>query len=160
MSEFTHVDEFGHATMVDVSEKSITQRVAKARATVKTRPDVIDAISSGRLPKGDVLAVARVAGIMAAKKTHELIPLCHPLPIEQIEVNFNIKEDEIELQTNVKSSAKTGVEMEALTAAAVTALTIYDMCKSTDREMSITNIRVIEKDGGKSGHYIFKEENP
>lgn len=153
MSGLTHVDETGNARMVDVGDKPPTRRVAVASGAVHTRPDVIEAIRDGTNKKGDVLAVARVAGIQAAKRTSELIPLCHPLAIDRIAVDLALGSDRIDIAATVASTGKTGVEMEALTAVSVAALTLYDMCKAMDREMTIAHIRLEEKSGGKSGHF-------
>jgi len=141
--------------MVDVSGKSDTDRVAIARARVLMKPQTLEMIASGAAPKGDVFAVARVAGIMAAKKTSELIPLCHNIPLASVEIGLAPGADRasVEIDVTAKSVGKTGVEMEALTAASVAALTIYDMCKAVDREMEIDNVRLVHKAGGKSGEY-------
>jgi cyclic pyranopterin phosphate synthase len=154
MSGLTHVDATGSARMVDVGEKPSTRRVAVASGEVHTRKDVIQAIREGTTKKGDVLAVARVAGIQAAKRTSDLIPLCHPLAIDRVAVDLALGEDRIEITATVATTGRTGVEMEALTAASLTALTIYDMCKAMDREMTIERIRLEEKSGGKSGHFL------
>ena len=151
--EFTHMDSQGRARMVDVGGKAETQRVAVASATLHTREDVVTAVAEQRLAKGDVLAVARVAGIMAAKRCADLIPLCHPLSLDAIEIEFALAADSISVRSVVKCSGKTGVEMEALTAASIAALCIYDMCKSMDRAMRISNVQLEEKSGGKSGVY-------
>jgi cyclic pyranopterin phosphate synthase len=155
MSKLTHLDEHGRARMVDVSEKAVTARQATARGRISMSGDTLAMIAEGRARKGDVLAAARIAGIMAAKKTHELIPLCHPLAITGLTIDFtpDEKSGAIEVEATVKIEGKTGVEMEALTAVSVACLTIYDMCKSADRAMHIGDIRLIEKSGGKSGHY-------
>lgn len=154
MSELTHIDQQGHAHMVDVSGKEISLRTACASASVLTRPDVIARIRNAEMKKGDVLATARIAGIMAAKKTSDLIPLCHPLALSKVTVKFVLHDSgEIEIHTLCRLQGQTGVEMEALTAASVAALTIYDMCKAVDRDMIISNIRLEEKEGGKSGHW-------
>jgi cyclic pyranopterin monophosphate synthase len=155
MAEFTHFDEKGQALMVDVGEKDITVRVAVARGEVRMNPDTLQLIVEGRAKKGDVLGVARLAGIMAAKKTPDLIPLAHPLPITSVKLEFfpDAERSLIEIEATVKVTARTGVEMEALTAASVAALTIYDMCKAVDRAMVISNIRLMEKSGGRSGHF-------
>jgi len=139
--------------MVDITEKPDTQRQAVARGLVRMQPDTLELIKKGRMAKGDVLAVAQLAGIMAAKQTPDLIPLCHPLLIGDVGIEFNIdeKESTVEIMTIVESTGKTGVEMEALTATAIAALTIYDMCKAVDRGMRIENIRLVRKSGGKSG---------
>jgi cyclic pyranopterin phosphate synthase len=150
----SHIDAQGRARMVDVGDKPVTERVAVARATVRMRPETLRLIRGRRVAKGDALAVARVAGIMAAKRTAELIPLCHPLPVEVAAIDFAPRgAGALEIEARVKVSGKTGVEMEALTAVAVAALTIYDMCKAVDRAMTITDIRLIEKRGGRSGTY-------
>jgi len=154
-SRLTHLDEKGQARMVDVSEKNVTSRIATARAIVKMKPDTLRTILSGGIPKGDVFSAARIAGIMAAKRTHELIPLCHPLAITAITLDFTSdqRQSQINIEATVKVDGKTGVEMEALTAAAIAALTVYDMCKAIDREMTIVHIELVEKSGGKSGHF-------
>ena len=150
----THLDERGRAKMVDVSSKSVTARRAKAEGLIRMTPDLLERIFDGDLPKGDVLAVARVAGVLAAKRTSELIPLCHPLPIESLEVTFE-KEGPgvLRVGAEVGVTAKTGAEMEALTAVSVAALTVYDMCKAVDRAIEIDQVHLVEKSGGKSGHY-------
>ena len=155
----THLDETGAATMVDVSEKDITTRVARAGGYIEMLPETLAMILEGTAKKGDVIATARIAGIMAAKRTHELIPLCHPLLISKVAVDFQPDKatNRIYVEALVKISGKTGVEMEALTAVSVTCLTLYDMCKAVDRGMTISAIRVLEKDGGKSGHYKAKD---
>ena len=153
MEELTHMDASGRPRMVDVTGKPDTQREAVAQGLVRMKPATLDLIKEGRLAKGDVLEVAQLAGIMAAKETPRLIPLCHPVLIGDSRVEFNLDEAEntVEITATVKSSGKTGVEMEALTAVAVTALTIYDMCKAVDRGMRIEDIRLVSKSGGKSG---------
>jgi cyclic pyranopterin monophosphate synthase len=152
-SELTHVDAKGRAKMVDVSAKPETARRAVARAEVHLQPSTLSRIIEGRIPKGDVLAVAQIAGIMAAKKTHELIPMCHPLLITGVDVSFKAIEEKsyIEIEAAVKTTGPTGVEMEALTAASVAALTIYDMVKAVERGAKIQNVRLIHKSGGRSG---------
>jgi cyclic pyranopterin phosphate synthase len=153
----THFDEGGSSRMVDVSDKAVTQRMARASARVRMAPDTLRLIRDRQLAKGDVLAVAQLAGIMAAKRTGELIPLCHPLPLESTAVNFDFPDSEtVRIEAVVGVTAKTGVEMEALTAVAVAALTIYDMCKAVDRGMSIEQIWLEEKSGGRSGHFERK----
>ncbi|MFO8101109.1 MAG: cyclic pyranopterin monophosphate synthase MoaC [Dehalococcoidia bacterium] len=149
----THFDPSGQVHMVDVSAKDVTERTAIAKGTVKMKPATLELIEKGEAAKGDVLALAQTAGIMAAKKTPELIPLCHPLRITKVDVEFetNKKSGSVEITATVKASDKTGVEMEALTAVAVSALTIYDMCKAVDREMKIENVRLARKAGGRSG---------
>ena len=151
----THLDESGAARMVDVSEKPATRRMARASACVLMRPETLELIVTGKAAKGDVLATARLAGILAAKKTGELIPLCHPLPLTHCEVNFEIpdSQDRIHIIASAKIAAQTGVEMEALTAVSVAALTIYDMCKAVDRGMAITDVRLLRKSGGRSGDW-------
>ena len=149
----THVRSDGSAHMVDVTAKSETTRTASATATVRTRPDVIDMIFDADLPKGDALPVARVAGIMGAKKTPEIIPLCHPLPLGKITVDFAREEDCVVISSSVKTRGVTGVEMEALTAVTTAALTVYDMIKAVDKHAEITDVKVIAKPGGKSGDW-------
>lgn len=158
MSDFTHLDEQGRVRMVDVSEKPQTFRVARAYGTVNMAAETFDKIKNQNVKKGNVLETARIAGVMAAKKTAELIPMCHPLNITHAVVDFIPDEAAcaIQIEAVVRLTGQTGVEMEALTAVSVAALTIYDMCKSYDRGMRITDIQLMEKDGGKSGHYIRK----
>ena len=158
-NRLTHIDETGAAKMVDVSTKAVTSRVARAGGRVFMKPETLRAILDNTAKKGDVLAVARVAGIMAAKRTHELIPLCHPLMISKVTVDFTPDEAEncIVIEAMVKVEGKTGVEMEALTAVSVAALTIYDMVKAMDRGMRITDVRLLEKAGGKSGHFVAED---
>ena len=153
MSQLTHLDEAGCAHMVDVGAKEVTARVAVARGRIRMAADTLALIREGDLKKGDVLTVAQIAGIQAAKRTHELIPLCHPLLLNQIALDFTFDEEAsaIEIEATVRVSGKTGVEMEALTAVSVAALTIYDMAKAADRAMRIGDIRLVEKRGGKSG---------
>ncbi|MBM4264884.1 MAG: cyclic pyranopterin monophosphate synthase MoaC [Deltaproteobacteria bacterium] len=159
MATLSHLDEQGRARMVDVSDKEITSRIAVARGTIQMRPETLALIRSGKVEKGDVFSVARVAGIMAAKKTSELIPMCHPLAITSVKVELTAADDpaRVEIEASVKVSGKTGVEMEALTAVSAAGLTIYDMCKAVDREMVIGEIRLVEKSGGKSGTFIRGE---
>jgi cyclic pyranopterin phosphate synthase len=156
----SHVDEHGRARMVDVGDKPDTQREAIARGRVLMQPQTLALIQQGGLPKGDVLAVAQVAGVMAAKRTHELIPMCHPLLLTHIDVEFDLHEpgqDEnlagVDIIATVRTTGKTGVEMEALTAVAVAGLTIYDMCKAVDRGMRLDAVRLMRKSGGKSGEW-------
>ena len=151
----THFDAEGDAHMVDVSDKAVTSRVAKAESYIKMASETFDIITEGRAKKGDVLGVARLAGIMAAKRTADLIPLCHPLPITKVSVDLtpDATLPGIRISATVKTTGQTGVEMEALTAASVTALTVYDMAKAVDRAMEIGGTRVTLKDGGKSGRY-------
>jgi len=160
MAKLSHFDEKGQSRMVDVSAKGDTVRVAVARGAVEMAPATFRLIMDKKLAKGDVLEVARLAGIMAAKKTPELIPLCHPLNISSVEINFYPDEggSRIEVEAAVKLTGKTGVEMEALTAVTVAGLTIYDMCKAVDRKMVITGVRLMEKSGGKSGKFSRGEE--
>lgn len=155
MSEptFSHLDDKGHARMVDVGDKSVTRRRAVAKGTVSMSPATAAAIASGDLPKGDVLAVARVAGIQAAKRTADLIPLCHPLPLTSVTVEIEVGDSSVGITAVAETTGQTGVEMEALTAVAVAALTVYDMCKSADKEMTIGEIALWEKSGGRSGDY-------
>jgi len=155
MTSFTHFDDKGAAHMVNVGDKSETERAATATARVVMQPETMTLIQEGKAKKGDVLGVARLAGIMAAKKTPDLIPLCHPLALTNVTVEFEMLPDEnaIDIFATCKLKGRTGVEMEALTAASVTALTIYDMCKAVDRGMEIQSTRLLEKSGGKSGHY-------
>ncbi|SDB26530.1 cyclic pyranopterin monophosphate synthase MoaC [Eubacterium oxidoreducens] len=156
MGELTHVNGQGRAKMVDVSDKAITDRIAVARGHISMLPETFDRIKDGGIKKGDVLAVAQVAGVMAAKRTFEMIPMCHPLLLTGVDIAFYPDEQthEIEAVATVKTTGQTGVEMEALHAVSQALLTIYDMCKAIDRGMSIHNICLLEKDGGKSGHYI------
>ncbi|MEX5296242.1 cyclic pyranopterin monophosphate synthase MoaC [Kocuria sp. CPCC 205268] len=149
----THVRADGSAHMVDVSGKDVTTREATATATLRTRPDVVEQIFAADLPKGDALPVARVAGIMAAKKTPELVPLCHPLPISKVTVDFERLADGVRISATVRTRGVTGVEMEALTAATVAALTLYDMLKAVDRLAEIEQVKVLAKSGGKSGDW-------
>jgi len=151
------LDETGNARMVDVGQKPDTERVAIARAEVHLSPDTLALLRDGRTPKGDVLAVARVAGIMAAKKTPELVPLCHPIMLASVKVEFALQEWGIEIEARTKTVGPTGVEMEALTAASVAALTIYDMIKAVERGATISNIRLVHKEGGKSGRWTADE---
>ncbi len=153
MSKLSHIDEKGEARMVDVSAKDVTARSATARARVEMKPETVALITAGTAKKGDVLATARIAGIMAAKKTHELIPLCHPLMISQASVAFTMGASHIDVEATVKVEGKTGVEMEAFTACSVACLTIYDMVKAVDRGMRVADLRLVEKSGGKSGDY-------
>ncbi|MGO9119914.1 MAG: cyclic pyranopterin monophosphate synthase MoaC [Desulfomonilaceae bacterium] len=159
MADLTHFDKKGQAHMVNVGEKDITVREAVARGEVRMQPETLSLILDNRAEKGDVLGVARIAAIMAAKKTPELIPLAHPLPLSSVSVDFFPHRDRsvIEIEAKVKVTARTGVEMEALTAVACAALTIYDMCKAVDRGMVLSEIRLIEKSGGRSGHFKRKE---
>jgi cyclic pyranopterin phosphate synthase len=155
LERLTHIDNFGRAHMVDVSEKADTVRIAVARGEVRMKPDTLALIKKGAMAKGDVLAVSQVAAVMGAKKTPELIPMCHPLLLTGIDVSFHINEGEskVEIEAVVKLAGKTGVEMEALNAVSVGLLTIYDMCKAVDKGMIISNIRLVSKSGGKSGEF-------
>ncbi|HNS38729.1 MAG: cyclic pyranopterin monophosphate synthase MoaC [Anaerolineae bacterium] len=156
----THLDETGRASMVDVGEKAVTERVAVARGRVVMEPETVRLIIEGALKKGDVLAVAQVAGIMAAKRTSELIPLCHPLLLNKVDVTCTPNPDAgcVDIEATVRVSGKTGVEMEALTAVTVAGLTIYDMAKAVDRGMRLTDVRLISKSGGRSGDWHVPDE--
>ena len=151
----THLNEKGEARMVDVSDKAVTHRTARAEGFVSMRPETLALVETGQAKKGDVLATARIAGIMAAKRTHELIPLCHPLPISKATVDFDLSRDPtgIRVTAEVKVTGQTGVEMEALTAVSVACLTIYDMLKAADKTMTFSGIRLLEKTGGRSGDF-------
>ncbi|MFQ5956872.1 MAG: cyclic pyranopterin monophosphate synthase MoaC [Candidatus Brocadiales bacterium] len=156
MSELTHFDESGASRMVDVTGKDVTDRVAVAHAGVTMRPETLRLILDKKVAKGDVLEVARVAGIMAAKRTGGLIPMCHPLNLNAVKIDYtNNGVDTIEILSEVRVTARTGVEMEALVAVTVSALTIYDMCKSVDRAMVISDVHLVKKSGGKSGEFTF-----
>ena len=160
MGKLSHFNERGQARMVNVGSKPVTQREAVASGRVFMKPETLRRILDRKIEKGDVLAVARLAGIMAAKRTGEMIPLCHPLGIEGVELDFfpNLRKSEMGIKSRVQSSGKTGVEMEALAASAVAALTIYDMCKAVDRGMVIGDIKLLRKSGGKSGLYLRGKE--
>ena len=155
--ELTHFNEQGRARMVDVSEKAQTYRAARAAATVRMTKATMDRIKEGSIGKGDVLAVAQVAGIMAAKKNSELIPMCHPLLLTKVDIAFELEEATLHIRSEVRCHGETGVEMEALTAVSVAALTVYDMCKAVQRDMRIDGIRLLYKEGGKSGVYEAEE---
>lgn len=157
-AEFTHFDDQGNAVMVDVGGKTATHREANAAGSITMSPRAFQLVKSGKMSKGDVLGIARVAGIMAAKKVDSLIPLCHPLLISKVNIDFSYYDDDntIEILATVGMSGQTGVEMEALTAVSVAALTIYDMCKAVDKSMVIGDIRLLKKTGGKSGTYVRK----
>jgi len=159
MAKLTHLDQYGQARMVDVTGKTPTTREAVARGRIIMKQDTLALVEGGEIPKGDVYGVARIAGIMAAKDTGRLIPMCHPLELTGIDVSFQSNHDrgEVVIEARVKTVGRTGVEMEALTAVSVAALTIYDMCKAADREMIITDIRLISKHGGKSGSFKREE---
>ena len=159
--DLTHFDEQGASRMVDVGEKAVTSRMARASGRVVMQPATLARIQQRSLAKGDVLEVARLAGIMAAKRTGELIPLCHPLPLDAVTVSFSFPNDRtVAIESVVRVTAKTGVEMEALTAVSASALTIYDMCKAIDRGMVIEQIRLEEKEGGRSGHFVRENSAP
>ena len=158
MNRLSHIDEKGKARMVDVTAKEETVREAVAEGMVRMDPSTLRLIESGGMPKGDVFAVARIAGIMAAKRTGSLIPLCHPLPLTGIDIQFacNVMKGEIAIRATVKTVGKTGVEMEAMTAVSLASLTIYDMCKAADKSITLTDIKLLSKKGGKSGTFIRK----
>ena len=159
MGDLTHFNEQGRARMVDVTEKAVTHRTALAAGEIHVSPETMAHIKNGTMKKGDVLAVAQVAGIQAAKHNWELIPMCHPLPLTGIDIAFALSDDPcmVEIQATVTCTGVTGVEMEALAAVSVAALTIYDMCKAVQKDMRITDIRLLEKSGGKSGNYLAEE---
>ncbi len=156
MSDLTHIDEAGKARMVDVSGKDVTNRVATAQAVVTMRPETLEKIRQNTLAKGDALGVARVAGVLAAKRTDELIPLCHSLPLSDVSVDFDFGETALTIRTSATTLAQTGVEMEALTAATVAALTVYDMAKAVDKRMTIEGVHLVSKTGGKSGDFLWE----
>ena len=159
--QLSHLDDKGNAHMVDVGDKAVTARMAVAQAEIVMQPETLARISRGDMPKGDVFACARIAGIMAAKRTFELIPMCHPLPIEAVSIDFTTEAPAcVRIKATLRCNWKTGIEMEALTAASVAALTVYDMCKAVDRGMVIQNICLLEKAGGKSGHFVRPTEQP
>jgi len=154
MESLTHFNEQGRARMVDISEKETTARTAVARTTVTMRPDTLQAVKAGKIGKGDVLAVAQIAGIMAAKQTSSWIPMCHPIPLTGVNLAFDDNgRDELHIEATVKTTGRTGVEMEALTAVSAAALTVYDMCKALQKDMAIGPTRLMEKTGGKSGDF-------
>jgi cyclic pyranopterin phosphate synthase len=155
-NELTHVDKEGRARMVDVTDKAETVRVARAEASVEMSPDTVRLLRERQIPKGDPLEVARIAGIQAGKKTSELIPLCHPLALTHLDVSIEIVDSGAKVEAVARTKGETGVEMEALTAAAVACLTLYDMCKAVEKGISIGPIRLVEKSGGKSGHWVAK----
>lgn len=157
--EFTHFNEQGRARMVDVTEKAATHRLAVASGRVRMNAQTLAAIKDGRVKKGDVLAVAQVAGIMAAKRTWENIPMCHPVPLTGVDITFELEQAAVSIRACARCKAETGVEMEALSAVTAAALTIYDMCKALQRDMQITDIRLLQKSGGKSGTFT-REEAP
>ena len=152
--ELTHINQEGRARMVDVTDKDATFRQAVAEGRVRMARETAELIRTGGTPKGDVLAVAQVAGVMAAKRTHELIPMCHPLRLTAVDIAFTLEEEAVHIRSKVKCKGETGVEMEALTAASAAALTVYDMCKAVQRDMEITDIRLCRKSGGKIGDYV------
>lgn len=158
--QLTHINDQGRAKMVDVSAKADTQRIGVASGKIRMQKETFALITEGKIKKGDVLAVAQVAGVMAAKKTWDMIPMCHPLLLTGVDIHFELypKTSEIEAIASVKTTGKTGIEMEALHAVSVALLTIYDMCKAVDRGMQIVDILLLEKDGGKSGHFIRERE--
>lgn len=161
MGEFTHFDSRGNAVMVDVTDKEITERIAVAGGVIAVNEEVYEAIRNGTAKKGDVLGTARIAGIMAAKKTSDLIPMCHPLMLTKVTIDFEYEDEKRQIKCicTAKLSGKTGVEMEALTGVSVALLTIYDMCKALDRGMRISDIHLIEKMGGKSGHFVTADKS-
>ena len=160
MTDLSHVRPDGSAHMVDVTDKATTSREATAAAILRTRPDVVAMIAEGTLPKGEALPVARIAGIMGAKRTSDLIPLCHPLPLSGVEVDLEAHHDHVEITARVRTKGVTGVEMEALTAASVAALTVYDMIKAVDHLATIETVHVLAKSGGKSGDWRREEPVP
>jgi cyclic pyranopterin phosphate synthase len=157
-SKLSHFDDQGAAHMVDISDKAVTSRIATAKGRITMAPETLAMITKGTAKKGDVLGVARVAGIMAVKKTPDLIPLCHPLPITKVAIDLTVNKtkNSVDIEATIKTTGQTGIEMEALTAVSVTALTVYDMVKAVDKAMQISDIRVVLKDGGKSGLYEGK----
>jgi cyclic pyranopterin phosphate synthase len=157
MSEFTHINAEGRAKMVDVGEKAFTDRTAIARGEILMQPETIEKIRQGAMKKGDVIGVAQIAGITGAKKTWELIPMCHNIFISGCDMDFTVKEDRVEITATLSTNGQTGIEMEALTAVSLAALTIYDMCKAVDKTMKIQNIRLLKKTGGRSGEWILEE---
>ena len=160
LKKLTHFDEKGHARMVDVTPKTETLRIAVARGHINAKPETIRLITEQGVAKGDVLEVARIAGIMATKRTGDLIPLCHPLALTsvKVDVSVNVDANRVEIETEVQTVGRTGVEMEAMTAVSVACLTVYDMCKAVDREMEISDIRLVKKTGGKSGTFVREEK--
>ena len=156
--ELTHINEQGRARMVDVTRKEITFRQAEAEGRVRMNPETVELIRSGGAPKGDVLAAAQVAGILAAKRTHELIPMCHPLALTGVDIRFTLEESAVHIRAQVRCKGETGVEMEALTAVSAAALTVYDMCKAVQRDIVITDVRLLEKTGGVHGDFVREDE--
>ena len=157
MGEFSHFDQHGNAVMVDVTKKKETTRTAIAQGKIKVNEEIFEKVKEGSMAKGDVLGTARIAGIMAAKKTFELIPMCHPLLLTKVDISFEIEETALHIRSEVRCHGETGVEMEALTAVSVAALTVYDMCKAVQRDMRIDGIHLLYKEGGKSGVYEAEE---
>ncbi len=157
MDKLTHINEDGYAKMVDVSDKKETKRIAKAVGEIHMKETTVELITKGQIKKGNVLSVAQVAGIMATKNTENLIPMCHSISIEGVDIKFDIFETSIKCYCEVTCSGKTGVEMEAIVGVSVALSTIYDMCKAVDKYMKITNIYLVEKIGGKSGHFVYSE---
>lgn len=155
MADLTHIDAAGKARMVDVSGKEVTRRTATAQAVVTMQPETLEKIRQNELAKGDALGVARVAGVLAAKRTDELIPLCHSLPLSDVSVDFEFGDGRLTIKTSATTTAQTGVEMEALTAATVAALTVYDMAKAVDKRMTIESVHLVSKTGGKSGDFVW-----
>jgi cyclic pyranopterin phosphate synthase len=161
MSEFTHFNEDGASRMVDVGSKEVTARMARAVAILEMQPETLQQIRDRKLSKGDVLEVARLAGIMSAKRTADLIPLCHPLAIDAVTIEYEFPgPSRLRIESQVAVTARTGVEMEALVAASTTALTVYDMCKSVDRGMVLRDLHLLEKKGGRSGHFVHPDKGP
>lgn len=161
MSQFTHFNNAGEAHMVDVGEKSETRRIARASGSIRMLPATLQLILQGDAKKGDVLGIARIAAIQASKRTSDLIPLCHPIPLTRVGVEFEIDEpDTIHCLVTAETVGRTGVEMEALTAVSIALLTIYDMCKAVDRGMTLSSISLLEKSGGKSGHWLKEKDRP
>ena len=159
-SDLTHLDEQGRARMVDVADKAVTRRVCVARGEVRMAPETLARIAEGRIPKGDVLATARLAGIQAAKRTDEWIPLCHSLPLDSVDLELTADPEgaRVAIEAHVQAHARTGVEMEALVAVSAAGLTVYDMCKAVDREMTLGEVRLVRKSGGKSGEWVRSGE--
>jgi cyclic pyranopterin phosphate synthase len=160
MHPFTHLDEKGDARMVDVSPKDVTPRVAIAAGTISMSKEALDLLRRGEIAKGNVLTIAKAAGILAAKRTADMIPLCHPLLLEHVDLEFTLARTRIDIRSTVKLTGRTGAEMEALMAVSIAALTIYDMCKAVDRTMRVREVRLLEKSGGRSGHFRAEEAGP
>lgn len=157
MKEFTHINESGRAKMVDVGDKAVTERTAEARGEIHMDPGTVKLLKEGGMKKGDVLAAAQIAGITGSKRTSDLIPMCHNIFISGCDMDFKVYEDKIEIIAKLKTRGQTGIEMEALTAVSVAALTVYDMCKAVDKKMKIQNIRLVKKTGGRSGDIVLEE---